>query len=67
MHQHKLIQFLFFISVYVILGHYYEHIGLMMSLQMKGLLENGIKYNHKTCHHVSTILYNIMIYLIIFR
>lgn len=27
--------------VYLILGHYYEHVGLMVSLQRKGLLARG--------------------------
>lgn len=27
--------------VYVVVGHYSEHIGLMLSLYQKGLLENG--------------------------
>lgn len=27
--------------VYLILGHYYEHVGLMLSLERKGLLDNG--------------------------
>lgn len=29
------------IAVYLILGHYYEHIGLMLSLQKRGLLDKG--------------------------
>lgn len=28
-------------AVYLILGHYYEHVGLMLSLERKGLLDNG--------------------------
>lgn len=28
-------------KVYVILGHHYEHIGLMLSLKRKGLLDEG--------------------------
>lgn len=35
-----------FISVYVILGHHYEHLGLMMSLKKKGLLEKGMHTMH---------------------
>ncbi|XP_068148784.1 speract receptor [Drosophila tropicalis] len=27
--------------IYLILGHYYEHVGLMVSLQRRGLLTNG--------------------------
>lgn len=27
--------------VYVILGHHYEHVGLMLSLKQKGLLDKG--------------------------
>lgn len=30
-----------FYLVYVILGHHYEHIGLMLSLKRKGLLDRG--------------------------
>jgi len=30
-----------FLLVYLILGHYYEHVGLMMSLQKRGLLSRG--------------------------
>ena len=29
------------LAVYLILGHYYEHVGLMLSLERKGLLDNG--------------------------
>lgn len=32
---------LFFCLVYVVLGQYYEHVGLMVSLYEKGLLQNG--------------------------
>lgn len=28
-------------AVYVILGHHYEHVGLMLSLKHRGLLEKG--------------------------
>lgn len=28
-------------KVYVILGHHYEHVGLMLSLKRKGLLDEG--------------------------
>lgn len=31
----------FRLAVYLILGHYYEHLGLMLSLERKGLLANG--------------------------
>lgn len=27
--------------VYIILGHHYEHVGLMLSLKQKGLLDKG--------------------------
>lgn len=30
-----------FLTVYLILGHYYEHVGLMVSLHSKGLLAKG--------------------------
>ena len=30
--------------IYLILGHYYEHLGLLNSMQKKGLLENGSKF-----------------------
>lgn len=36
--------FFFFFTVYVILGHHYEHVGLMLSLKHKGLLEKGMLY-----------------------
>lgn len=32
---------LYNILVYLILGHYYEHVGLMVSLQNRGLLSRG--------------------------
>lgn len=44
---HQLIHNISFFSlslfslVYVILGYYFEHLGLMMSLQNKGLLDKG--------------------------
>jgi len=31
----------YFILVYLVLGHYYEHVGLMVSLQQRGLLSHG--------------------------
>lgn len=33
-----------FVSVYVILGHYYEHMGLLMALNEMNLLEKGTSY-----------------------
>lgn len=33
--------FLYIFVVYVILGHHYEHVGLMLSLQQKHLLDKG--------------------------
>lgn len=35
--------FLFHFTVYVILGNYYEHMGLLMALNDKKLLDNGEK------------------------
>jgi len=30
-----------FLSVYVVLGYYFEHLGLMVSMQNRGLLDKG--------------------------
>lgn len=37
----SILKLLFFCSVYLILGHYYEHVGLMVALYNKGLLKSG--------------------------
>lgn len=48
----RLIFFLFlFVLVYVILGHFYEHIGLMVAMEQMKLFDKGklhykIKYNY---------------------
>lgn len=34
----------FLLSVFVILGHYYEHLGLMIAMEEKKLFKNGEFY-----------------------
>lgn len=37
----NLTRLIIYIVVYIILGHHYEHVGLMLSLKQKGLLDKG--------------------------
>lgn len=36
-----IVSYIIFCVVYVILGHHYEHVGLMLSLKHRGLLDKG--------------------------